>query len=173
MFCYFCKTRKGLANTLIGGACDPNISLATPIVLSATKPLRLHKPVAAAPLAHSFSVFLGPSVSARFINTQYKPVAKPLLRAPHFQGGTPWSIFFNLSVRMGYSKRPTNSAFCVLSTSLSLYSVCSLSLLLLPHPSSSAVLFISQRGTRRPSCQVVRVLLWRRRRDRTEAFNGA
>ena len=42
---------------LIGGACDPNISLGMPIVLSATKPLCLHKPVAVAPFALSFSVF--------------------------------------------------------------------------------------------------------------------
>ena len=77
------SSKIGRHVVFIGGACDPNISLAMPIVLSATKPLRLHKPVAAAPFTLSFSVF--PSS----ICILYTPAAKPLLRAPPFPGWIP------------------------------------------------------------------------------------
>ena len=76
---------------LIGGACNSNISLGMPIVLSAAKPLCLHKPMA-------FCSFLfGVSEPAFYICT---PTAKPqqkrhscFYELSHFQGGSPWSIF--------------------------------------------------------------------------------
>ena len=67
-----------------------------PATWQRTKPLHLHKPVAVAPFALSFSVFL----SARStICILYTPAAKPqqqrhshFYKLPHFQDGTPWSI---------------------------------------------------------------------------------